>query len=113
MNLSQKSIDEAVLPFYDAWQGLSKDIQHCFEQEPTRCRQYISTGYELYAELKQTLVRLFGESSPSPLNEEERLSFVRHSKSAHAAFRQLEQLFRELKKKIARQKIGYPVDCQK
>lgn len=110
MSLSQKSINDAVSPYYDSWQELSRDIDDCFKQQPARCRELISNGYTLYAELKQTLIRLFGESSPAPLNEEERLSFVYQSKSAHAAFRQLEQLFRELKKKIARQKIGYPVD---
>ncbi|MBT2582074.1 YpoC family protein [Planococcus sp. ISL-109] len=112
MNLSQKSIDEMVSPFYESWQELSQDIQNCFEREPTTCRQLISKGCELYVELKHTLVILFGESSPSPLNEQERLSFVQNSKSDHAAYRQLEQLFRELKKKIARQKIGYPVEHQ-
>ncbi|MFC4712313.1 YpoC family protein [Planococcus dechangensis] len=109
MSLSQKSIDDAISPYYDAWQGLSRDLHECFKQQPASCRGLISSGYTLYVELKQTLFSLFGESSPAPLNEEERLDFVYHSNSAHAAFRQLEQLFRELKKKIARLKIGYPV----
>lgn len=107
MTLSQKSIDEAILPFYSTWVELSNDIENCFKSGTEDCRPLIAKGWMLYEELKQVLHELFGSEAPSPLNESERLAFVRNSRSAHAASRQLEQLYRELKKKIARAKIGY------
>ncbi|AUD13986.1 MULTISPECIES: YpoC family protein [unclassified Planococcus (in: firmicutes)] len=110
MTLSRKSIDQAVSPFYEAWAGLREEIQSCFQQQAGDCQELIADGYGVYEALRKTLNGLFGSSAPSPLNESERLEFVRNSKSAHAASRQLEQLFGELKKKIARIKIGYPAE---
>ncbi|MDN5710489.1 MAG: hypothetical protein L0G95_13685 [Planococcus sp. (in: firmicutes)] len=110
MTLSRKSIDQSVSPFFEEWADLRQQMQSCFQQEADDCRELIAKGYGVYKALQKTLVGLFGSAAPSPLNESERLEFVRNSKSAHAASRQLEQLFGELKKKIARIKIGYPAE---
>lgn len=110
MMLSRKSIDQSVSPFYDDWADLKQEIQSCVQQHAGDCHELIAQGYKVYEALRQTLDGLFGSATPSPLNERERLEFVRNSKSAHAASRQLEQLFMELKKKIARIKIGYPAE---
>lgn len=110
MMLSRKSIDQAVSPFYEEWAALSQDIKSCFDQEANDCSALIAEGCQLYEALKKALYGLFGNNAPSPLNESERLEFVRNSRSAHAASRQLTQLFGELKKKIARTKIGYPIE---
>lgn len=110
MTLSRKSIDQAVSPFYEAWAALSQDLKSCIGQESGDCHALIAKGCQIYEALQKTLEGLFGSSAPSPLNGSERLEFVRNSKSAHAASRQLEQLFGELKKKIARTKIGYPAE---
>lgn len=110
MTLSRKSIDQAVSPFYEDWSALSQKIESCFVQEASGCRTLIAEGWQLYEALKTALYGLFGNSAPCPLNESERLEFIRNSRSAHAASRQLTQLFAELKKKIARIKIGYPAE---
>ncbi|MEZ0482816.1 YpoC family protein [Planococcus sp. SSTMD024] len=110
MTLSRKSIDQTVSPFYDEWSALSQEVKSCFDHEASDCHTLIAQGGELYEALKEALYGLFGNSAPSPLNESERLEFVRSSRSAHAASRQLAQLFEELKKKIARTKIGYPAE---
>ncbi|MGM0897404.1 MAG: YpoC family protein [Bacillota bacterium] len=110
MMLSRKSIDQAVSPFYEEWAALSQDIKSCFDQEASDCSALIAEGCQLYEALKKVLDDLLGSSAPSPLNENERLAFIQSTKSAHAASRQLGQLFGELKKKIARTKIGYPAE---
>lgn len=110
MKLSQKSIDDRVSPFFADWEELSKTILHSFETAGAGSAEWIGQGHALYRRLKETLYGLFGEQMPLPINEKERLEFVLATKSAHAAFRQLSQLFTELKKKIARHKIGYPAD---
>ncbi|ANU19527.1 hypothetical protein BBI15_04565 [Planococcus plakortidis] len=107
---SRKSIDQAVSPFYEDWAALSQAINACFGEGTGDCRKLIAEGWQLYEALKQALHGLFGDSAPCPLNEGERLAFVKNSRSAHAASRQLEQLFGELKKKIARTKISYPAE---
>ncbi|MDE4086527.1 hypothetical protein PO902_15870 [Planococcus maritimus] len=110
MMLSRKSIDQSVSPFYNDWAKLTQDIQSCFQQHAGGCQELIAQGYQVYEALRERLDGMFGSDAPSPLNERERLEFVRNSKSAHAASRQLEQLFIELKKKIARVKLGYPAE---
>ncbi|MBU9671935.1 hypothetical protein KQ939_02945 [Planococcus sp. CP5-4] len=110
MTLSRKSIDQAISPFYNDWVVLSVELKFCIGQEASDCYQLIVRGCEVYEELQETLIGLFGSSAPSPLNESERLEFVKNSRSTHAASRQLEQLFGELKKKIARIKVGYPAE---
>lgn len=110
MMLSRKSIDQSVSPYYDDWAKLTREIQNCFQQHAGGCQELIAQGYQLYEALQKKLDEMFGSAAPSPLNERERLEFVRNSKSAHAASRQLEQLFGELKKKIARAKLGYPAE---
>lgn len=110
MMLSRKSIDQSVSPFYEDWANIGHEIQSCFQRQAGDCCELIEHGYQIYEALRTTLDEMFGNTAPSPLNENERLEFVRNSKSAHAASRQLEQLFGELKKKIARIKIGYPAE---
>ncbi|WP_271852745.1 YpoC family protein [Planococcus maritimus] len=110
MMLSRKSIDQAISPFYNDWAILSSELKVCIGQEASDCHRLISQGCEVYEALQETLNGLFGSLAPSPLNESERLEFVKNSRSTHAASRQLEQLFGELKKKIARTKVGYPAE---
>lgn len=42
-----------------------------------------------------------GEAHLEPLNNAERLAFVETNSTSYAAFRQLQELFNEMKKKIA------------
>ncbi|OED32556.1 hypothetical protein BHE17_08920 [Planococcus maritimus] len=110
MTLSRKSIDQAVLPFFNEWSSLADELKSCMGQRAAGCHELIIQAWKVYEGLKETLASLFGSGAPTPLNESERLEFVKNSRSTHAASRQLEQLFGELKKKIARTKVGYPAE---
>ncbi len=110
MTLSRKSIDQAISPFFHDWADLLAELKFCIGEEAGGCHKLLVQGFQIYESLQETLHELFGSSAPFPLNESERLEFVKNSKSTHAASRQLEQLFGELKKKIARTKVGYPAE---
>ncbi len=110
MTLSRKSIDFATAPYFEKWKELAIDLHGCLTERKEDCRSLVESGHHLYKDLQSLLAKMFGENRPAPLNEEDRLAFVMNSRSTHAAYRQLEQLFAELKKKVAREKIRYPED---
>lgn len=94
---SQKLIEHEIAPFFAEWAVLREQLISLHGQ---RSRQAAGTAVDAIALYK----RLLMHCSPFglvPVNGEERLRFVEASPGNYAAFRQLDELFLEMAKKIA------------
>ncbi|MCP2036330.1 hypothetical protein L1279_003372 [Planomicrobium sp. HSC-17F08] len=100
MKLSQKLTKEAVEPFFNDWDSLKKSIEPSFRNRSRTGQQEMLNGIRLY---KQLLAHCDFEIIP--LNGPERLSFIEQRPANFAAFRQLDELFSEMKKGIASKRI--------
>ncbi|MDN7225783.1 hypothetical protein QWY22_11765 [Planococcus liqunii] len=100
MKLSQKLTKEAVEPFFNGWDSLKVTIESSFRNRDGTGRQELLNGIKLY---KQLLAHCDFEITP--LNGPERLAFVEQRPTNFAAFRQLDELFSEMKKGIASKRI--------
>lgn len=100
MKLSQKLTKEAVEPFFNDWDSLKESIEPLFRNRSRTGQQEMLNGIRLY---KQLLAHC--EFEIIPLNGPERLSFIEQRPANFAAFRQLDELFSEMKKGIASKRI--------
>lgn len=100
MKLSQKLTKEAVEPFFNGWDSLKETIEPSFRDRDGTAQQELLNGIKLY---KQLLAHCDFEIIP--LNGLERLAFIEQRPTNYAAFRQLDELFSEMKKGIASKRI--------
>lgn len=100
MSTLRKSIEqEAVDPFFISWSGLEEEIGGLFKKREGSTELPMKKGIAVYkALLEQCSTE---EEQLMPLNNAERLAFVEENSSTFAAFRQLQELFNEMQKKIA------------
>lgn len=70
-------------------------------------KEVTQAGIEVYKKLLAHCRCALDEESFEPLNGAERLLFIEFSLSTYAAYRQLDELFSELKKIIARKRIEH------
>ena len=100
MNTLQKSIEqEKISPFFISWVKLEEEIKVLFGKREKSADVLMKDGIFLYkALLKQCSTE---EECMMPLNNAERLAFVEENPANYAAFRQLQELFNEMHKKIA------------
>lgn len=110
-NHSQQEHINAVL---QQWSFIKEHIQHQFKQKnedvQSHMLQAISLYNQLLVEASETNVfeaNTVGEFEVLPLNGEERYKFISTYPSRYAAYRQLNELFEETRKKIARFRIQY------
>ena len=106
---SQKERINAVL---QNWSAVKDRIQICYEQKDKDVQSLMLLAIELY----QTLLVEASETDEFnlnelknyevlPLNGDERFQFVVNQPHHYAAYRQLNELFEETRKKIARLRI--------
>lgn len=100
MKLSQKLTKEKVSPFFDKWHELQLDIADSFKKHNGQAAELMKAGTQLYIELLA-----YCEHSIEPLNGKERMAFIQQNNGRYAAFRQLDELFEEVKKKLASKRI--------
>ncbi len=100
MNKLQKSIEkEKVVPFFEAWSELEEDIRALHASKKSGASTLMNEGIILYKSLLD-LCRSDDEKI-EPVNNSERLDFVESNCQTFAAYRQLQELFSEMQKKIA------------
>lgn len=86
-------------PFFLNWVNLEERIKVLFSRREKGADVVMKSGIVLYkALLEQCSTE---EERLMPLNNAERLAFVEENPSNYAAFRQLQELFNEMDKKIA------------
>lgn len=100
MTLSQKLTKESISPYFDQWEALSEEISAMHRNRQKHTGPPMHEGIEL---LKTLIEHCDGQLIP--MNGNERIQFIEQRPSNYAAFRQLDELFSEMKKKIASKRI--------
>lgn len=99
---------EQTQPYFDRWEIVASEIEQLYEEKNKQAIPLMNEAIENYERLL-----LFGgkevhsQSKKSdyillPLNGEERLAFVKKRIQSHYAYVQLNMLYGETKKKVAR-----------
>ncbi|MDI7741372.1 hypothetical protein QMK38_05115 [Lysinibacillus fusiformis] len=110
---SESIIKEAVEPYFDQWNELSSQIHKAHElRNGTEAKSLMGQGIQLFENCilhcsdsaSQSIVES-EEYEVLPLNGMERLQFIKTRPGQYACFRQLDELFKELKKRLARLRI--------
>ncbi|MDN7241080.1 hypothetical protein QWY14_04725 [Planococcus sp. N028] len=104
MKLSQKLTKEQTDPFFLNWNEKAQRISELHKRRDAQVRIEMQAGILLYKKLLEHCSDST-EKPLMPLNGEERLAFVVSSPGNYAAFRQLDELFSEMKKIIAGKRI--------
>ncbi|XKE93380.1 hypothetical protein LG326_09290 [Metaplanococcus flavidus] len=100
MSTLQRSIDkEKITPFIEAWTMLEEEIRSLHVSKDNSPEALMHEGIILYKSLLEQCSS--DEEKIAPLNNEERLAFVEMNCRTFAAYRQLQELFNEMQKKIA------------
>jgi hypothetical protein len=100
MKLSQKLIKENIAPFFNDWAKLKEAIESSHRNRDGNGQKTMLQGIRLYKDLLQHC-----DFEVVPLNGRERLAFIEQRPANFAAFRQLDELFAEMKKMIASKRI--------
>ncbi|RNF40474.1 YpoC family protein [Planococcus salinus] len=101
MRLLQKLTNEQLSFFYSRWRELKPAlIDSITSKDSHQAGRLMQEGIQLYKELLAHC-----EHAIEPLNGQERLAFIEQNRGRYAAFRQLDELFEEMKKKIASKRI--------
>lgn len=112
IRFNKHSQQEHINAVLQQWSFIKEHIQHQFEQKnedvQSHMLQAISLYNQLLVEVSETNVfeaNNVGEFEVLPLNGEERYEFIVTYPSHYAAYRQLNELFEETRKKMARCRI--------
>ena len=96
MRLLQKLTKVQVSSFFDQWHELQPAIAESIKKRDGQAAELMNEGIRLYIRLLAHCEYLI-----EPLNGKERLAFIEQNNGRYAAFRQLDELFEEMKKQIA------------
>ncbi|WP_052131402.1 YpoC family protein [Planococcus sp. CAU13] len=104
MNTLRKSIEnEKITPYFVSWSQLEQEISLLFGNKTGNTEAKMKEGISLY---KALLAQCSTEEERlEPLNNAERLKFIEENFATYAAFRQLQELFKEMQKKIASKRV--------
>lgn len=105
MKSLQRLTNEQVDPFFLEWSRISGELATLHKERKKGANTVILTGIEVYKRLLSYCREALQDDEFQPLNGSERLSFIEASPGAYAAYRQLDELFTELRKTIARKRI--------
>ncbi|AQQ53600.1 YpoC family protein [Planococcus lenghuensis] len=94
---SQKLTENEIAPFFAEWAVIREQLISLHRE---RSRQAAVTAADAIA-LYECLLLHCAEYDLMPVNGKERLHFIKANSGNYAAFRQLDELFSEMKKKIA------------
>lgn len=103
------SFDKALfIPYFDQWATISDEIETYYDQKDRRAAELMETAIANYQQLLEQGGTMTDERTGKivyrllPLNGDERFEFVKDKIASHYAYVQLDALFAETKKKVAR-----------
>lgn len=102
---------ELLAPYFDQWETVRDQIEVLYSQNDNQAVELMNVAIENYSELLERGGNVLDERKGKvvytllPLNGEERFEFVKDKISSHYAHIQLDALFTETKKKVARLSI--------
>ncbi len=100
MKQSQKLSNKTIDPYFNEWHGLKIELQDAHQTRSKHAAGFLLQGTQLFNAL---LAECGGELYP--LNCQDRLDFITTHSSTFAAFRQLDELFVEMKKTISSKRV--------
>jgi len=105
-------VKEAVEPYFEQWLDLSTRIHQAHELRNGEAKALMDQGILLFencilycSDTPSKSIEESEEYEVLPLNGMERLQFIKTRPGQYACFRQLDELFKELKKRLARLRI--------
>ena len=102
---------ELLAPYFDQWETMRDQIESFYDQKDQQAVELMNVAIENYSELLENGGKVLDDRKGKvvytllPLNGEERFEFVKDKISSHYAYIQLDALFTETKKKVARLSI--------
>ncbi|ATP39676.1 hypothetical protein CSE16_06200 [Solibacillus sp. R5-41] len=102
---------EAVNEWYESWEQLQQKIHIAHDARDSSVQQLMQRAIEQFEHFIVTSSEsstAFSETAPyemMPINGMERLSFVKMRPGQYAAYRQLDELYKETKKRCARLRL--------
>lgn len=103
---------EKVEPFFEQWEELSRRIYNAHENRNGEAHQLMEQGIALFEQLvihcsdvENVPAVLNEQYEVLPLNGLERYIFIKSRPGQYACYRQLEELFKEIKKRLARLRL--------
>ncbi|WP_298828003.1 YpoC family protein [uncultured Planococcus sp.] len=105
MKSSQKLTKEQLEPFFKEWNQLSTELADLHRQRNRGAKAAMQVGLKVYNSLLAHCREALQDERFEPLNGLERLLFIEASPGTYAAYRQMDELFSELKKTLARKRI--------
>lgn len=100
MKPSQKLSSNSIDAYFKQWHELKTELHELHQERSKQTASLIERGVQLFSNL---LAVCGGELIP--LNCQERLDFIACHPSNYTAFRQLDELFTELKKKVSAKRV--------
>lgn len=100
MKQSQKLTKETIDPYFVQWQSLRTELLSVHQQRSKSADGLMVQGIQLFTAL---LEECGGELAP--LNCRDRLCFIKTKPAHFAAFRQLDELYTEMKKTISSKRV--------
>ncbi|WP_342581273.1 YpoC family protein [Ureibacillus sp. FSL W7-1570] len=104
---------DRIEPYFEQWENLSKEIYAAHdERDSKKAKNLMEQGIALYKELmvntsdtdvEELLVH--EEYEGMPLNGMERFQFIKSRPGQYACYVQLDELFKEVKKRFARLRV--------
>ncbi|MEK3765258.1 MULTISPECIES: YpoC family protein [unclassified Solibacillus] len=103
---------EIVDRWYEEWEAIREDIHNAHERRDGSAIQFMQKGIELFEGFLMTSSitenTVFSQQNVyelMPINGMERLQFVKMRPGQYACYRQLDELFKETKKRCARLRL--------
>ncbi|KAA0966109.1 hypothetical protein FQ087_07630 [Sporosarcina sp. ANT_H38] len=102
---------ELLAPYFKQWETVREQIEALYSQNDIQAVELMNMAIENYSELLEQGGKVLDDRKNKvvyillPLNGDERFQFVKDKISSHYAHIQLDALFTETKKKVARLSI--------
>ena len=102
---------ELLAPYFEQWETVREQIEALYSQNDNQAVELMNMAIENYSELLEQGGKVLDDRKNKvvyillPLNGDERFQFVKDKISSHYAHIQLDALFTETKKKVARLSI--------
>lgn len=103
----QKLTNEAVTKWYNDWAILRNQLQMAHKERSNTRKQWTEQGLHHYIQFllemsEETIFQADKSYELLPLNGQERLAFIKQAPQLYASFRQLDELYKETKKRCTR-----------
>lgn len=103
---------EKVDPYFEQWEQLSTLIHEAHSERNNQARPLMEQGIALFekcvlvcSETHEKTMKENEQYEVLPINGMERILFIKARPAQYACYRQLDELFKELKKRLARLRI--------